>query len=119
MISRRMRTELMFQVAIRTEAIELTPYQATLTDNSPSPATVAFSASPRFTGPTPSGVPVKNRSPDLSATRTAREAIVSGLFQIMGLMSPYWGGSPVHSIVFRAAVGRTVPPLRRRNSQGA
>lgn len=62
--------------------------QAKLTSSGSSPSTRASSRSPRTTGPTPAGVPVKIRSPGASSTNVDNSCTISGMFQIMSAMSP-------------------------------
>lgn len=57
-------------------------FQTTLTDNTGIPLTVASIVSPRSTGPTPAGVPVKMTSPAASSKYSGRQEIISGVFQI-------------------------------------
>ena len=61
--------------------------------------------SPRWTAPTPAGVPVKIRSPGLSVNSIESWLTISGTFQIIWARSPACRGSPLRARVMRPVAG--------------
>src|SRR6185369_13918403 len=70
------------QLAQRTAGLNRRDFQATRTRNSPSPVTPPTSVSPATTAATPSGVPVKIRSPGCSSHAAERCSMISPRLQI-------------------------------------
>ena len=86
----------------------------------PTPATSAFSTSPRPTAATPSGVPVKIRSPGCSSQAADRCSMISPMFQISLPIVLCWRTLPLtSSVIARLGVdlalgGAPDRPDRRR-----
>ena len=112
---RRRRAE----VVVELHAARRRGRQTSWTCNLPTPATSPFSTSPRPTAATPSGVPVKIRSPGCSAHAADRCSMISPMFQISLPIVLCWRTVPLTSSVIRLGVdlalgGAPDRPDRRR-----